>query len=109
MCFGLSPTLEKVGGKGQRKLKGVSKAGLNRCIFDKTAHEKKPTKLRHFQVKYFILVKTMICFFFILEEVFTNKQKKKVVETKTSKAFTNPVKTEVCGGLEVTAANQDNE
>lgn len=77
MCFGLSPTLEKVGGKGQRKLKGVSKAGLNRCIFDKTAHEKKPTKLRHFQVKYFILVKTMICFFFILEEVFTNKQTNK--------------------------------
>lgn len=35
--------------------------------------------------------------------------KREVVETKTSRAFTDPVKKEVCGGLVVTAANQDSE
>lgn len=43
--FWLSPTLEKVGGKVERKLIVISKAGLNTSIFDKTAHEKNPTKV----------------------------------------------------------------
>lgn len=46
--FWLNPTLEKVGGKGERKLKVRTKVGLNRSVLDKTVHggEKNPNKTK---------------------------------------------------------------
>jgi len=42
--FWLSPTLEKVGGKGEGKTKGRTKVGLNGSVLNKTVHEKKKKK-----------------------------------------------------------------